>query len=182
MENEVKKSIIAEIKERRLLIDNLMQRMEGLNGIDSMQQAFYKIREAKAWSGELLKILDSPNPYPASTDVKSPTIEVRTELANPKTDDSFISDIFKDADRDEFEDQITIIGEVKATRLILDKLLKGWDNLTSVVNSHVTLDSTECELDTVGLLFIRIETVVDKLTECKHWCGWALNDIREGKH
>ena len=174
MENEVKQSIIAEIKERRLLLDTLMQKMECVDHLDSMRQAMCKIREAKAWSGELLKILDSPNPYPASNDVKSPTIEVRTELANLDICDSFIYNTFQEAD--------TVVGSVKATRLVLDKLVEGWNNLTLAVNSHVTLDSTECELDTVGLLFIRIETVVDKLTECKHWCGWALNDIREGKH
>ena len=174
MKNEVKQSIIAEIKERRLLLDNLMQRMGDIDHLDSMRQAICKIREAKAWSGELLKILDSPNPYPASTDAKSSTIEVRTELANLDIDDTFIHSTFRDAD--------TVVGFVKATRVVVDKLLEGWNNLTFVVNSHITLDSTECELDTVGLLFIRIETVVDKLTECKHWCGWALNDIREGKH
>ena len=174
MENEVKESIIAEIKERRLLLDNLMQRMEDVDHIDSMRQALYKIREAKAWSGELLTILGDSNPYLAEMDVKDQSIEIRAELANLDIDDTFIRRTFRDAD--------TVVGYVKATRLVVIKLLEGWDNLTLAVNSHVTLDSTECELDTVGLIFIRIETVVDKLTECKHWCGWALNDIREGKH
>lgn len=174
MKNEVKQSIIAEIKERRLLLDNLMQRMEDVDHIDSMRQALCKIREAKSWSGELLTILGDTNPYLAEMNVKDKSIEIRAELANLDIDDTFIHRTFRDAD--------TVVGYVKATRLVVIKLLEGWDNLTLVVNSHVTLDSTECELDTVGLLFIRIETVVNKLTECKHWCGWALNDIREGKH
>lgn len=150
------------VKEARLHIDALCNSFQFLKPSREVSLAYTSLQLVKSWLGKVLGTLNSPDPYPASRDAKSQTIEKQAEH-----DVKTIFDLFEPTEgKTELEIQTS---RVKTFRAEIQRVEDEF--LPKFAEAYETNPST---------LFNLFGTEAFKESvKASMWFGWELDRIRK---
>lgn len=135
---------------------------------DLQNDAMKSLRSGRNWTGEVLKGLNEPDPYPSSRDPKLKAVEPSADV--PVDTGSQVADFY--------DPKWDLVARIKALRSVfaneITELKQAFNNWPHVNGSKTDVQGVSLPLPFFDFGFIALENAITNLTEANHSLGWML--------